>query len=99
MPGEVWSTLISILSEKVLPMAELDDEVLTKASMGCALELPVEPSAPEEIRRIVTVFRELHDGVTGDSKTKLLAPTTCTRIWKWAAALAHPYTGCSDIDI
>ena len=32
--------------------------------LGRALELPAEPPALDEIRRVVTVFRELRDGVT-----------------------------------
>lgn len=44
-------------------------------SLGRALELPAEPPALEEIRRIVTIFRELRGGVTEDGKTKLKSPT------------------------
>ncbi len=43
--------------------------------LGRALELPAEPPALEEIRRIVTVFRELRDGKTSDGKTKLKQPS------------------------
>lgn len=120
IPGEVQDSLITILSEKMLPIAELDEEVLAQkgfnviatandrdrgvnelssalkrrfntvvlpsprtadeevrivetrvASLGRALELPGEAPALEEIRRIVTVFRELREGVTADGKTKL----------------------------
>jgi MoxR-like ATPase len=124
IPADVQDTLITILSEKVLPIPELSEEVqATKgfnviatannrdkgvnelssalkrrfntvilpvpdsieeeveivqrrvASLGRALELPAEPPALEEIRRIVTVFRELRNGVTSDGKTKLKSPT------------------------
>jgi hypothetical protein len=44
-------------------------------SLGRALELPVEKPALEEIRRVVTVFRELRDGKTMDGKTKLKSPS------------------------
>ena len=44
-------------------------------SLGRALELPAEPPALEEIRRVVTIFRELRDGKTSDGKTKLKQPT------------------------
>jgi hypothetical protein len=44
-------------------------------SMGRALELPIEVPALEEIRRVVTIFRELRSGVTGDGKTKLKTPS------------------------
>ena len=44
-------------------------------SISKALELPAEVPALEEIRRIVTIFRELRSGVTDDGKTKLKVPT------------------------
>jgi hypothetical protein len=44
--------------------------------LGRALELPAEPPALEEIRRIVTVFRELRSGVTSDGKTKVKSPSS-----------------------
>jgi MoxR-like ATPase len=121
---EVQDTLITVLSEKTLPVPELNTEVqarkgfnviatannrdkgvnelssaLTRrfntvvlpvpetleeeveiverrvASLGRALELPAERPAMEEIRRVVTVFRELRGGVTEDGKTKLKTPT------------------------
>ena len=124
IPAEVQDTLITILSEKTLPIPELDSEVqavkgfnviatannrdrgvneLSSAlrrrfntvvlplpatldeevdivrrrveSLGRALELPAEPPALEEIRRIVTIFRELRGGLTGDGKTKLKSPS------------------------
>lgn len=117
-------TLITILSEKTLPIPELGDEAPAEkgfnviatannrdkgvnelssalkrrfntvvlpspataeeevaiveqrvASLGRALELPAEGAAVEEIRRVVTVFRELRDGVTEDGKTKLKSPS------------------------
>ena len=33
------------------------------------------PAALEEIRRVVTVFRELRNGVTADGRTKIKSPT------------------------
>jgi MoxR-like ATPase len=124
IPSDVQDSLITILSEKTLPIPELNDEVqavkgfnvigtannrdrgvneLSSAlkrrfntvvlpvpatadeevqivqqrveSLGRALELPAEPPALEEIRRIVTVFRELRGGVTADGKTKLKSPS------------------------
>src|SRR5688572_30453464 len=124
IPADVQDTLITILSEKTLPIPELNDEVqatkglnviatanhrdrgvneLSSAlkrrfntvilpvpetadeeveivrrrveSLGRALELPAEPPALEEIRRIVTVFRELRDGKTTDGKTKIKSPS------------------------
>ncbi|MEM9923759.1 MAG: AAA family ATPase [Cyanobacteria bacterium P01_D01_bin.50] len=125
IPADVQDTLITILSEKTLPIPELGEEVqankgfsviatandrdkgvndLSSAlkrrfntvvlplpktveeeieivqrrveSLGRALELPAEAPALEEIRRIVTVFRELRSGVTEDGKTKIKSPTS-----------------------
>ncbi len=124
IPAEVQDTLITVLSEKTMPIPELNEEVqavrgfniiatannrdkgvneLSSAlkrrfntvilpvpdnadeevaivqqrveSLGRALELPAEAPALEEIRRIVTVFRELRNGVTADGKTKLKSST------------------------
>jgi MoxR-like ATPase len=124
IPSDVQDTLITILSEKTLPVPELSEEVqavkgfnviatannrdrgvneLSSAlkrrfntvvlpvpdtadeeveivqrrveTLGRALELPAEPPALEEIRRVVTVFRELRDGVTADGKTKIKSPS------------------------
>jgi MoxR-like ATPase len=124
IPSDVQDTLISILSEKSLPIPELNSEVqavkgfnviatannrdrgvneLSSAlkrrfntvvlplpetleeeveivdrrvkQIGSSLELPAEAPALEEIRRVVTVFRELRSGVTLDGKTKLKSPS------------------------
>ncbi|HJZ47891.1 MAG TPA: AAA family ATPase [Roseiflexaceae bacterium] len=124
IPADVQDTLITMLSEKALPVPELNTEVqavrgfnliatandrdrgvneLSSAlkrrfntvvlplpdtleeevtivrqrvdSLSRALELPAEAPALEEIRRIVTVFRELRSGVTADGKTKLKSPS------------------------
>jgi MoxR-like ATPase len=124
IPADVQDTLITILSEKTLPIPELNDEqqavkgfnVIATANnrdrgvnelssalkrrfntvvlptpetadeeveivrtrvgqMGRALELPSEPPSLEEVRRVVTIFRELRDGKTEDGKTKLKSPS------------------------
>jgi MoxR-like ATPase len=124
IPSEVQDTLITILSEKTLPVPELNTEVQGRkgfnviatannrdkgvnelssalmrrfntvilplpdnideeidivdrrvASLGRALELPAEKPALEEIRRVVTVFRELRSGITADGKTKVKSPS------------------------
>jgi MoxR-like ATPase len=124
MTGEVQDALITILSEKTLPIPELGLEVqaqkgfnviatannrdravnelssaLTRrfntvvlplpetveqeveiverrvASLGRALELPAEKPALEEIRRVVTIFRELRSGVTEDGQTRIKSPS------------------------
>jgi MoxR-like ATPase len=124
IPADVQDALITILSEKTLPIAELGKEVqavkgfnlvatandrdkgvneLSSAlkrrfnvvvlpvpasvdeevdivtrrvdALGKALELPAETPAAEEIRRVVTIFRELRGGVTEDGKTKVKSPS------------------------
>jgi MoxR-like ATPase len=124
IPADVQDTLITILSEKVLPIPELNSEVQARKgfnviatandrdrgvnelssalkrrfntvtlplprtldeeveivrsrveSIGRALELPAEPPALAEIRRVVTIFRELRDGKTLDAQTKLKSPS------------------------
>jgi MoxR-like ATPase len=124
IPADVQDTLISILSEKTMPIPELGEEVQAKKGfnviatannrdkgvnelssalkrrfntvvlptpdtleeeveivrrrveqLGSVLELPAELPAADELRRIVTVFRELRDGKTADGKTKLKSPT------------------------
>jgi MoxR-like ATPase len=124
VPADVQDTLISLLSEKTLPIHELGTEVratrgfnliatannkdrgvndmssalkrrfntvvlptpdsldeevsivqMRVDSIGRALELPAETPALAEIRRIVTVFRELREGKTEDGKSKLKSPS------------------------
>jgi MoxR-like ATPase len=124
VPADVQDTLITILSEKTLPIPELNSEAQAVkgfnliatandrdkgvnelssalkrrfntvvlpvpatieeeveiverrvASLGKALEIPAEKPALAEIRRVVTIFRELREGVTQDGKTKLKSPT------------------------
>jgi MoxR-like ATPase len=124
IPAEVQDSLITVLSEKTLPIPELGEEVqATKgfnvigtandrdkgvnelssalkrrfnvvvlplpatadeeveivrsrvASLGRALEIPGEAPALAEVRRVVTIFRELRAGVTEDGKSKLKSPS------------------------
>jgi MoxR-like ATPase len=124
MPSEVQDALVTILSEKVLPVPELDTEVAAVrgfnliatandrdrginelssalrrrfntvvlplpataeeemtivarrvAELGAALALPDVPAVGDEIRRVVTIFRELREGVTADGLTSLKTPS------------------------
>ncbi|MFI1826448.1 AAA family ATPase [Streptomyces sp. NPDC020412] len=124
IPADVQDTLITILSEKTLPIPELGEEVqavrgfnliatandrdrgvneLSSAlrrrfntvvlplpataddevdivsrrvdQLGRSLDLPAAPEGLEEIRRVVTVFRELRGGVSLDGRTKLKSPS------------------------
>jgi MoxR-like ATPase len=78
--NELSSALTRRFNTVVLPVPETMDEEVEiverrVASLGRALELPAERPAMEEIRRVVTVFRELRGGVTEDGRTKLKTPT------------------------
>jgi MoxR-like ATPase len=124
IPSDVQDSLITVLSEKTLPIPELNTEVQARkgfniiatandrdrgvnelssalrrrfntvvlpvpasdeeeveivtrrvAALGRALELPQVPAAVDEIRRVVTVFRELRNGVTVDGRTRLKSPS------------------------
>lgn len=78
--NELSSALMRRFNTVVLPVPEkFEDEVdiveRRISQLSRALELPAEKPALEEIRRVVTVFRELRDGVTLDGKTKLKSPS------------------------
>jgi MoxR-like ATPase len=119
----VQDTLITVLSEKAMPVPELNTEVqatrgfnviatandrdkgvndLSAAlkrrfntvvlpvpataeeevsivsqrvtSLGASLEIPGDLVALDEIKRVVTIFRELRNGVTVDGRTKVRSP-------------------------
>jgi MoxR-like ATPase len=64
----------------VLPLpADPEEEVAIVerrvAQLSTSLRLPQVPAADEEIRRVVTVFRELRSGVTEDGRTSLKVPS------------------------
>jgi MoxR-like ATPase len=78
--NDLSSALLRRFNAVVLPLPEsLDEEVdiVTRrvADLGRALELPAEPPALHELRRLVTIFRELRSGATEDGKTKLKSPS------------------------
>ncbi len=124
MPGDVQDALVTVLSEKTLPIHELGSEVQAApgfnliatandrdrgvndlsaalrrrfntvvlplpadadeevgivarrvAELGESLHWPVAPAGSEEIRRVVTVFRELRAGRTADGMTALKVPS------------------------
>ena len=125
IPSDVQDALITLLSEKILPIPELGMEVAGRKGfniiatandrdkgvnelssalrrrfntvvlpvpsnfeeevkivqnrvekIGKSLELPAEAAPLQEIQRLVTIFRELRNGVTEDGKTKLKSPTS-----------------------
>lgn len=78
--NELSSALMRRFNTVVLPLPEnMDDEVRIVEQrvqeIGQALQLPAEKPALEEIRRVVTIFRELREGKTMDGKMKLKSPT------------------------
>jgi MoxR-like ATPase len=78
--NDLSSALLRRFNTVVLPLpdtleAEVDIVTRRVADLGRALELPAEAPALEELRRLVTIFRELRSGVTEDGKTKLKSPT------------------------
>ncbi len=124
IPSDVQDALITILSEKLLPVPELGEAVqavkgfnviatandrdrgindlssalkrrfntvvlplpatvaeemtiVTRrvADLSRALELPAELPAADEIRRVVTIFRELRGGMTEDGRAKVKSPS------------------------
>lgn len=124
VPSDVQDTLITVLSEKVLPIPELSTEVQAVRGFNViatandrdkgvnelssalkrrfntvvlplpttieeevrivrtrvektskALQLPSEKPSAEQIQRLVTIFRELRNGVTENGKTKLKSPS------------------------
>jgi len=124
MPSDVQDALVTVLSEKTLPIPELGSEMQAVsgfnviatandrdrgvndlsaalrrrfntvvlplpadieeevaiverrvAELGAALRLPTVPAADQEIRRVVTIFRELRSGATEDGRVSLKVPT------------------------
>jgi MoxR-like ATPase len=78
--NELSSALRRRFNTVVLPLPSTMDEeigIVTRrvADLGVALELPPMPPALDEIRRVVTVFRELRDGLTTDGTTRLKSPS------------------------
>ena len=64
----------------ILPLPDNMDEEIDIVrrrvqSFEKIMELPAEPPAVAEIKRIVTIFRELRSGVTLDGKTKIKMPS------------------------
>jgi MoxR-like ATPase len=78
--NELSSALRRRFNTVVMPLPDSEDDevsiVTTRvADLSSSLELPEVPTAVDEIRRVVTVFRELRSGVTADGRTKLKSPT------------------------
>jgi MoxR-like ATPase len=125
IPSDVQDTLITILSEKTLPVPELNTEVQARRGfnliatandrdrgvnelssalrrrfntvvlplprslddeirivrvrveqLGKALEIPAVEPPLEEVRKLITIFRELRAGSTEDGRMKLKSPSS-----------------------
>ncbi|HWE56546.1 MAG TPA: AAA family ATPase [Acidimicrobiales bacterium] len=79
--NDLSSALRRRFNTVVLPLpAAVDDEVeivrIRVEEIGRALDLPTPDSAVDEIRRVVTIFRELRNGATVDGRTKVKQPTS-----------------------
>lgn len=64
-----------VLPLPATPEAEVDIVSRRVAQIGHSLDLPPAPDGTAEIRRVVTVFRELRDGITTDGRTRLKSPS------------------------
>jgi len=78
--NELSSALRRRFNTVVLPLPASEDEELSIVArrveaLGRALDLPEVPTALDEIRRVVTIFRELRSGATSDGRTTLKSPT------------------------
>ncbi|MDP4262227.1 MAG: AAA family ATPase [Bacteroidota bacterium] len=78
--NELSSALKRRFNTVILPVPESMDEEIDIVrrrveSFEKIMELPAEKPALQEIRRIVTIFRELRNGVTADGKTKIKMPS------------------------
>lgn len=78
--NDLSSALRRRFNTVVLPLPSSADEelkIVTKrvAELGRSLRLPEASDALSEIRRVVTVFRELRQGHTEDNKTSLKTPS------------------------
>ncbi len=78
--NELSSALKRRFNTVILPVPDnIDEEIdIVKRrveSFEKVMKLPAEPPALQEIRRIVTIFRELRNGVTSDGKTKIKIPS------------------------
>jgi MoxR-like ATPase len=78
--NELSSALKRRFNTVVLPVPASEEEevsivVKRVAELGRALDLPAEPPALKEVRRLVQIFRELRSGQTEDGKTRLKSPS------------------------
>ena len=58
-------------------------------ALGRALQLPTAAAPIDEVRRLVTIFRELRDGATLDGATKLKSPSGSLSTAEAISVLSH----------
>lgn len=92
--NELSSALRRRFNTVVLPLPATQDEevdIVTRrvAQVGASLELPPVPAADEEIRRVVTVFRELRSGSTLDGRQALKTPSGTLSTAEAISVVAH----------
>ena len=78
--NELSSALKRRFNTVILPLPDTIDEEIDIVrrrveSFSGVMDIPAEKPALEEIRRVVTIFRELRGGATEDGKTKLKTPS------------------------
>lgn len=78
--NDLSSALKRRFNTVILPLPETMDEEIAIVkqrvdSYSKQIELPVQKPILEEIKRVVTIFRELRNGVSEDGKTKLKSPS------------------------
>ncbi len=74
--NELSSALRRRFNTVVLPLPDNEEDEVSivssrVADLASSLDLPPVPAALDEIRRVVTVFRELRSGVTSDGRTRV----------------------------
>lgn len=78
--NDLSSALKRRFNTVVLPLPASPEEevaIVTRrvSDLSRVLELPAEQPAAEEIRRVVTIFRELRNGMTEDGRAKVKSPS------------------------
>src|SRR5690606_25389989 len=92
--NEPSSALRRRFNTVVLPLpatAEEEVDIVTRrvADMGRSLRLPEVPAGLEEIRRVVTVFRELRQGATEDGRAAVASPSGTLSTAEAVSVLTH----------
>jgi MoxR-like ATPase len=90
--NELSSALRRRFNTVVLPLPETLEEELTIVLHRVAPDTGLPAPAPEEVRRLVTIFRELRSGRTEDGRAKLRQPTGTLGTGEIISTLNHSLT-------